>query len=88
MNSGEFAMERIRTRRGALARVLELVSELGALEELALVHTHAPEQAEALRRQASDYFAWDSTTLSAEVTPVIGTHIGPGAVGLVAIQEH
>jgi DegV family protein with EDD domain len=88
MNSGEFAMERVRTRRGALARVLELVGELGALEELALVHTHAPEQAESLRRQASDYFAWDSTTLSAEVTPVIGTHIGPGAVGLVAIQEH
>jgi DegV family protein with EDD domain len=86
MNSGQFYMERVRTRQGALDRVIELVGELGTLEELALVHTHAPAQAEALWRQARGYFAWDSMTLSAEVTPVIGTHIGPGAVGFVAIR--
>ena len=86
MNSGQFEMERVRTRKGALDRVIELLAELGSLEELALVHTHAPEQAEALWRQARSHFAWDSMTLSAEVTPVIGTHIGPGAVGFVAIR--
>ena len=86
MNNGEFEMERVRTRKAALARVIELLSGLGPLEELALVHTHAPEEAEALGREASHLVPEGVLSLSAEVTPVIGTHIGPGAVGFVAIK--
>jgi DegV family protein with EDD domain len=86
MNNGEFEMERVRTRRAALARVIELLSGVGSLEELALVHTHAPEEAEALGRQASHLAPEGVLSLKAEVTPVIGTHIGPGAVGFVAIK--
>ncbi len=86
MNSGEFDMERVRTRKAALARVIELLSGLGPLEELALVHTHAPEEAEALGREARHLVPEGLLSLSAEVTPVIGTHIGPGTVGFIAIQ--
>ena len=86
MNNGEFDMERVRTRKAALARVVELLSGLGPLEELALVHTHAPEEAELLAREAGDLVPEGGLSLSAEVTPVIGTHIGPGVVGFVAIQ--
>ncbi len=86
MNNGEFDMERVRTRKAALARVIELLSGLGSLEELALVHTHAPEEAEALGREARYLDPEGVLSLSAEVTPVIGTHIGPGAVGFVAIK--
>jgi fatty acid-binding protein DegV len=66
--------------------VVELVSELEPLEELALVHTHAPEEAEALGLRAGHLIPEDKSPLSAEVTPVIGTHIGPGAAGFVAIK--
>jgi DegV family protein with EDD domain len=86
MNSGEFDMERVRTRKAALARVIDLLSGLGSLEELALVHTHAPEEAEALGREAGSLVPESGFSLSAEVTPVIGIHIGPGAVGFVAIK--
>jgi DegV family protein with EDD domain len=86
MNNGEYDMERVRTRKMVLARVVELLGGLGPLEELALVHTHAPEEAEALARQASHLIPGGAVSLSAEVTPVIGTHIGPGAVGFIAIQ--
>jgi DegV family protein with EDD domain len=86
MNNGEFDMERVRTRKAALARVIELLGQLGSLEELALVHTHAPEEAEALGREARYLDPEGVLSLSAEVTPVIGTHIGPGAVGFVAIK--
>ena len=86
MNHGEFDMERVRTRKAALARVVDLLAELGPLEDLALVHTHAPEEAEALARQASHLLPGGAISLSAEVTPVIGTHIGPGAVGFIAIK--
>ena len=86
MNDGEYEMERVRTRKAALARVVDLLGGLGPLEELALVHTHAPEEAEALGREARYLDPEGALSLSAEVTPVIGTHIGPGAVGFVAIK--
>ena len=86
MSRGEFDMERVRTRNAALARVLELLEELGPLEDLALVHTHAPEEAEALGHRAAHLFPDGASHLSAEVTPVIGAHIGPGTVGFIAIQ--
>jgi fatty acid-binding protein DegV len=86
MHSGEPEMERVRTSTKAIARVLELTAELGPLEELTVVHTHALDKAEALRQQARHLFPWDEAPLFAEVTPVIGAHIGPGAVGFVAIK--
>jgi DegV family protein with EDD domain len=87
MHDGEMGMERVRTRGKAIERVMELVSDLGPLETLAVVHTHAPERAEALHRQAEHLFPDQPSLLSAEVTPVIGTHIGPGAVGFVSVTS-
>ena len=86
MNAGEFDMERVRTRGAALARVLDLLDELGPLEDLALVHTHAPDEAEALGQEAARLAPDNVPSQSAEVTPVIGAHIGPGAVGFVAVK--
>lgn len=86
MNNGEPEMERVRTNNGATERVIELVRELGPLEELAMVHTYALERAESLHQQALSLFPEGKTPLWAEVTPVIGAHIGPGAVGFVAIK--
>jgi len=85
MHDGEMAMERVRTRRRSVERLISLVSDLGPLEELALVHTHAPDKAEALYQQAYHLFPQGKMPLSAEVTPVIGAHVGPGAVGLACI---
>lgn len=86
MNAGQVDMERVRTRKGAIERVLELVEALGPLEDLVLVHTHAPQRAQALKEQAQHLFPQNASPLAAEVTPVIGTHIGPGAIGFVAVQ--
>jgi DegV family protein with EDD domain len=86
MHRGEFDMERVRTRNGASARVLELLTQLAPFETLTLVHTHAPDKAQLLRQKASHLFPGDEEPMFAEVTPVIGTHIGPGAAGFVAIQ--
>jgi DegV family protein with EDD domain len=86
MNRGEFQMERVRTRNHAYARVMELVTQLAPFEELTLVHTHAPQKVALLRQQASHLFPSDQEPLIAEVTPVIGSHIGPGAAGFVVVQ--
>jgi fatty acid-binding protein DegV len=66
--------------------VIELASDLGPLEQIAVVHTHALEAAYALRRDSSHLFPSEGETLYAEVTPVIGAHIGPRAVGFVCVQ--
>lgn len=86
MNAGEFQMERVRTQNGARSRVMEIVSLLGPFEHLALVHTHAPEKVELLRAGASSLFPAGEDPLVAQVTPVIGSHIGPGAAGFVAVS--
>ena len=86
MHKGEMEGERVRTRKGCIQRMIDLVSDLGPLEQLAVVHTNAPEAAEALRQQAKHLFPKGAESYTVEVTPVIGTHVGPGAVGLVAVQ--
>jgi DegV family protein with EDD domain len=86
MHAGEFDMERVRTRNGAHSRVIELLTQLSPFEKLTLVHTHAPEKVQLLRQKASHLFPNGQEPMVAEVTPLIGTHIGPGAAGFVAIQ--
>jgi DegV family protein with EDD domain len=86
MHAGEVNVERVRTRKRAIQRMIRLVSELSPLEELGLVHTHAPTQAAELWEQAAAFFPENQVSLAAEVTPVIGAHIGPGAVGFVAVR--
>lgn len=87
MHAGNIEMERVRTRGRAVDRVVELVSDLGPLEDLTIVHTHAPQDAERVYRQAKHLFPYAGEPLTAEVTPVIGAHIGPGAVGFVAVTQ-
>ncbi|MGC9332678.1 MAG: DegV family protein [Anaerolineae bacterium] len=86
MNAGIYDMERVRTNNGATQRLLDLTEALGPLEQLAVVHTHNQERADALRELAQHILPKEDVTLSAAVTPVIGTHIGPGAAGFVAVQ--
>ena len=43
MHKGEVEMERMLMRTRAMERIIDLVERLGPLEELTLVHTHAPD---------------------------------------------
>jgi fatty acid-binding protein DegV len=86
MHAGEFDMERVRTRSGASSRVMDLLTPLAPFERLDLVHTHAPDKAQLFRQKAAHLFPDGQEPMVAEVTPLIGTHIGPGAAGFVAIQ--
>jgi DegV family protein with EDD domain len=87
MHNGELSSERVRTGEGCLDRMIELVRGLGPLERLALVHTNAPEKAERLYEKTRDLFPTDEVPLSVDVTPIIGAHVGPNAVGMVAVAS-
>lgn len=86
MNAGETGLERVRTRKKAEERLLQMVESLGPLEQLAVVHTHALQRVPVLQQMARPLFPGGVPSLVAEVTSVIGSHIGPGAGGFVAVQ--
>jgi DegV family protein with EDD domain len=85
VHNREITMERSRTRRRGLNRLIQLVSDLGPLEHLGLIHTHAPDRVEALRQMAQHLFPKGKPHYCLEATPVIGTHTGPGVVGLACV---
>ena len=87
MHRGAPGSERVRTKEKAVNRLLELAHDLGDLEELALVHTNAPEEASALLQKVSHLLPKDAAPLSVDVTPVLGAHLGPGAVGFTLISR-
>jgi DegV family protein with EDD domain len=81
--------ERIRTRRRALDRVYEVFFErmdVARPLHVAVIHSNAPDLAEALReRVVADHDP--AELLLTGISPVMGTHIGPGAVGLAGYYE-
>lgn len=81
------AVERIRTMRKALERLLELLDERVGQRSplrLACLHANAPEEAEALMERVRQRYPQERLVelVMAEVSPVIGTHTGPGTVGI------
>ena len=88
MHEGKPGAERVRTKERALQRLIEMTAELGELEQLALVHTNAREEAGALWQQAKHLAPDLVTPLSVDVTPVLGAHLGPGAVGFACTSRN
>ncbi|HEY5573747.1 MAG TPA: DegV family protein, partial [Anaerolineales bacterium] len=81
------AVERIRTRKKSLNRVVELIeARVGNRRpvRLAALHANAKEDARFLLEEASARLEPVETVFS-EVSPVVGTHAGPGTVGLCFI---
>jgi DegV family protein with EDD domain len=86
MYEGKPGTEKARTREGATKRILKMLREVGALERLAIVHTHALDRVAQLRDQVASMLP-DKGIMVADITPVIGVHIGPGAYGFAALAK-
>jgi DegV family protein with EDD domain len=86
MHMGRIVPDRARTSNGAVDRLIDLALHLRPLESIALVHAHAPERAEQLRRQLGARLPGVPIRMVCEVAPVIGAHVGPGAIGLVCTE--
>jgi DegV family protein with EDD domain len=78
------ALERVRTRKKSLARVIRLIEERIDGRKplhLATLHAKAEEDARWLLDVGCAHLNPDEKMYS-EVSPVVGTHAGPGVVGL------
>jgi DegV family protein with EDD domain len=85
MHDGNPTAEKIRTTEAATQRLIALLGECLPLERVALVHTNAIERAKNLRRKAQHLLP-EGEILSVDITPVLGTHLGPDAVGFACVS--
>jgi DegV family protein with EDD domain len=87
MNNGLPKSERVRTARKAEARLVRILEACQPLERFALLHVNVPAEAEAFRSRIAHLIP-AGEILSLEITPVIGSHIGAGAVGFAAVSKN
>jgi DegV family protein with EDD domain len=83
------AGEKIRTRKRALERIYQVFFEridTGRPLHVAVTHSGAPEHAQAMADRIQGEYS-PLELLVTIISPVMGTHIGPGAVGLVGYSE-
>lgn len=82
-------IERIRTKGKAHDRILELIIEKTKGKSnirIASLHANAAEDARALLERAAKELN-PVETIYTEVSPVVGTHTGPGTVGLAFMSD-
>jgi DegV family protein with EDD domain len=77
--------EKIRTSKKATEKMIERIAELGQYERVALLHTDAPQEVEHLRHQLAHLIPAGSRPPAVLVTPAIGSHVGPRALGFAGI---
>ncbi len=86
MYDGKADSDRVRTRSRAIGQLVNLLSQCSPLERVAMVHTHAAAHADEIRQLVEPMLP-EKNIWSLDITPVIGTHIGPGAVGFAVVSK-
>jgi DegV family protein with EDD domain len=88
MYNGKPGTEKVRTRDRAVKRVLEMLDSFGQLEKIAIVHTHATlDRLAEFKKIAATHMPRVDIMIE-DITPVIGAHIGPGAIGFAIVRAN
>lgn len=80
---------KVRSKAKAQEKLLELMEQRIASRgplHVAVMHGDVPEAVEQLKQRVTDQFQC-SELITSEITPVIGTHTGPGTLGLAFYNE-
>jgi DegV family protein with EDD domain len=79
------ACAKVRTRRKALERAMELIESGNvAPKEVAVCHAHAREDGELFMKKVEERFP-QATRYFTEMGPVVGTNAGPGCIAVAAL---
>ena len=77
------ALEKVRTKKKAFQRLMDLAVEKanGKKAYVGIIHAQAPEDAEIIKETLSQRMDYAEMGVY-ELSPVIGTHVGPGTLGI------
>ena len=85
-NGEAIILERVRTRHRSLERIVELTAEAGPIERLAVMHG-ADEQGAAELMELLRPLDVPQPVVVAHIGAMLGTHVGPGVVGVCFLQS-
>ena len=86
MHLGKATAHRTRTQKRATERLLSWLNEYAPYEKLAVLHAGAQNEAEALREKVRSFLPNDDVSII-QITPVLGAHLGIGALGFACISK-
>ena len=87
MNMGKASAHRTRTQKRARIKLLSWLAEYAPYTKLAILHAGAYDEAETLRQQVREYFPQGEEVPIVQITPVLGAHLGIGALGFACISK-
>lgn len=89
MSAGKIeAVDQVRTQKRSLEHMADLIREKAAGEKplrMAVIHSNVPEMALALKERVQASFSPEEIYIS-ELSPVIGTHVGPGTLAIACMH--
>ena len=86
MNLGKPVAHRVRTTRRAMERLFEWLDSYSPISQLAVLHAGVEARAENLREQVRKYLPNAEISIH-QITPVLGSHLGVGALGFAVISQ-
>jgi len=86
MNMSKATAHRTRTRSKAMSHLFSWLNEYAPYEKLAILHAGVEEEARALYHLAKPFLP-DGEIPIIQITPVLGAHLGIGALGFACISK-
>lgn len=77
---------RVRTTSKAKEQLRSMLTDFAPVESFALLHTNASDQARQFGAGLKDLIG-DISLDPLDITPVIGTHVGPEAIGFAVVKK-
>ncbi len=78
--------EQVRTKKKLVARILEVAKGLAPFDELCVLYSRNEDEAREFLEQLSSIHPREKIVM-AEIGAVVGTHVGPGAIGFTGVRK-
>jgi DegV family protein with EDD domain len=86
MNQGKPTAHRARTQNRATEWLMEWLREYAPYERLAVVHAGVQAEAEAMHERVKEFLPGGEISI-VQITPVLGSHLGIGALGFACVSS-
>jgi DegV family protein with EDD domain len=86
MHDGVSSVEKVRTHKKAVQRLVDTLRSYGPFERLAVLYSGSMEHVQAFKDEIQDLLP-SSDTWVEMINPVLGAHIGPGVIGFACVSR-